>query len=241
MRLYTWQSPDFDIVKDVSDVEKHCDEMLKDSYQWLFKILDTNEVIWCWSREENHNPPHAQEQVQWTLDVPEEEIITTINSDVWDSVICGYNYIPAQLSWWYDLPDDEWEKKEKEWRKLNPMRGWDNIFNLQTEKQYENAQFLIPSPVKEEWVVSKSHHSGWQIDDIFSGICRRGFYKEKDAYKFREAILSALGDFPHEEEMKKVKEDYWVWYCKWDEEKLLEKYNLTDNEDGYIIPKKGKE
>lgn len=241
MRLYTWQSPDFDIVRDVSDVEKHCDEMLKDSYQWLFKMLGTNEVIWCWSREENHHPVHALEQVQWTLDVPDEEIVAIINSDVWDMVICEYDYIPAQFSWWYDLSDDEWDRRQEEWRKLNPMRGWDNIFNLQTEKQYEMAQFLIPSPVKEEWVVSTSHHSGWQIDDIFSGICRRVFDTKETAEKFRQSILTAIGDLPHEEGEIEKREYGWYWYCKWDEEELLEKFNLTEDDNGDIIPKKGKE
>lgn len=241
MRLYTWQAPNFDIVKDTSDVKKYADNCLKESYDWLFKILGTDKVIWCWGREENHSPCHTQEQVLWVLDVPEDEIVATLNSGVWGCIIGGWNYIPANYSWWYDLPEKEWEAKEKEWLKSNPMRGWDKLFYLQTEEEVKTAQFLIQSPVKEEWVVSKHHHTGWDIDDIFSGICRRGFVKKEDAYKFREAILSALGDFPYEEEMKKVKEDYWVWYCKWDEEKLLEKYNLTEDDNGDIIPKKGKE
>lgn len=225
MRLFTWHDPGFDLTSTKVDSGRQCD-FLKEAYDWLFKIIGTHDVIWCWSDVDRQFNCHAEEVVLWELEVPEEHIIRKINSTVWTYVVGGWNYLPDELGWWYDLPTEEFDAKQMQWQKENPWRGWDKLFEFKSEDEEKDAEYLISSPVKKEWVVNKTWSSSWCLENFEGGIERVNFVKKENALHYREAFLNFLKDFPHEETLTEQSDGSWTFYCKWDGDQLFKERNI---------------
>lgn len=225
VKLYTYHSADFDLVEDTTDLTK-VDDFLIDAYKWLYKILDTKKVIWCWGEKENHNPWHSTDEIEWVLEVPRDEIISVVNGSVWDCIIGDFPNTPSHCLWWYDLPEEEFEQKMKEWTRHNPFRGWDKLFDFQSDDEVKYAQYLIPSPIKKEWVMEKNRWSGWEKDTFHFSPCRRGYKNKIDAQNFVNSMKSFVGDLLEFHSMTIDDTGHWHVYGEWDVNKLLKKKGL---------------
>jgi hypothetical protein len=191
MKLYTHHDPDFDLIGSKVDLKKsvfysnpECPEFKK-AYDWLFNLIGTNQVIWCYKEVDFFCWDHGTEEMLWELDVPEEYIACSIHDDVWNSVISNFHYIPDEC-----FTDDdneveiinEWEathNKEQTWR--------DYIFDSSL-----TSQILVRAPIKEEWVVSKYWFSGYDIELDYGNIIRRLYNTNKERDKYLEIYKAFL-------------------------------------------------
>lgn len=191
MILYTAHNPEFDIVNQLSDPFNHSllDEidydikykLFTNAYNWLFEKLNTKHIIWCspvpidWLR-------NKIEYKVWILDVPKNDIVTTLHRSVWDAILS--NIIPPNtesdlLLKWHDDADklypNDFKKSNEYLTKLE--HEYISTHNIDEEKMKvfissDNAinddgdynDVLIPSPAKSEWVVEVQHVCGVEYD-----------------------------------------------------------------------------
>jgi hypothetical protein len=174
MRLFTIQCPTFDIVNDDLDLSKSphyngnimSDEFGK-AYDWLFQKLGTEKIIWCHSYADFSS--HGQEFKRWELEVPLNEILAILETNTWNCIINDWYPYPVDM-WnkWFDeskkLPLDKQDKyitdKENEYAAIHDKEEQkDNVFVDKIVDGYH--EYLLPSPIKPEWVVGVVHASGW--------------------------------------------------------------------------------
>ena len=164
MQLYTYHPLDYDILTQAPDLSKsgwYNDECkgIKDNfrfaYDMLFKKIGRQDVLWCYgtpylcSNKLNKAQCFSEERV-WHLDVPDKHVIT-INSDIWDCAINVFPYIPDCI---YDLHPD-FDKVYAAINTLfaNPTESYDKLIKPLKKADIFRDQFLIPSPIKKQWVV----------------------------------------------------------------------------------------
>ncbi len=183
MILYTHHNPDFNLIGSKIDLNKsfyYSDKdmnMFKKAYDWLFKIIKTNQIVWTFPSLEDFCWTHGHEEKLWILDVPQEYIIGSIDMSVWTSVINGWHYIPEEVlenvkDDDIDLLMDEWEKshdKETTWKE----HLFDNTFK---------SQVIIKAPIKEEWVIDTRWFCGYETEKIEHEIqnCQTRSNEERD-------------------------------------------------------------
>ena len=193
MRLYTHHDPNFNIIDSEIDLNKslyYSEEdwsEFKRAYDWLFEIIGTDQVVWCYPSDDNYDWAHGFEEKLWVLDVPEEYVIGSIDDTVWHHVISDTHYIPE--AFYNNIPEDKidsviekWEsenKKEKTWE----WYLFDKTFQSQT---------LIRAPVKKEWVVQVHWFCGYETEMIEDGIKTRLFDTNEERDKFVEIYKSFL-------------------------------------------------
>jgi hypothetical protein len=183
MLLHSWQQPDFDITKQVDHSKSSMgdDEIFAKAYNWLFNLIGTDQIVWSWADPENHVPVHMREQKYWVLDVPESELIY-LNTYCWDCVIGDWFWYPLQLNMMsnnnlIEKFIDKWEKERAAYKEQDWL---DNVFD---KKLKEDTQVLIKGPVKQEWVISCSHISDYDLSLFDDGIINEWCKSEKERDK----------------------------------------------------------
>lgn len=213
MRLYTQHDPSFDLVKEVSDAYKGVhlagsyddDNRFREAYEWLFGHLKMKNIIWCHDKDDVIYWCHGQEFKQWVLEVPDDEIIACLDTNVWNHIINRWWPIPNDL-WesWHDYAtknienteevDKYIDKKEEEY-KSNHSEDEDklNIFlPIQTSDE-DYHEFIVTSPIKPEWVVEVRDISAYNPEWMLMGTgIKRKFDTEEEAKKWQECMESLL-------------------------------------------------
>lgn len=194
MRLVTYQEPGFDIVNTMSVKDKSFyystwPEFRK-PYDWLYNILGSDKWIWCYhASHDNHCPGFCDELVKWELDVP-DNLIMIIDSHTWHCCLNDINCYPdslyksvismSELSKIEEKFDSE-NQKEKVWR--------ENIFTKDIKKHIE---ILVPSPIRKEWLIDKSHYCEYNQDMFNDGCCTMWFRNELDFIKYYSTLKNGL-------------------------------------------------
>ncbi len=105
-RLYTWQNPDWDIIKEKRDPSKCLQRWGRDTWdrlQLLYKKLEkkigTLDFIWCYAEYEHWRQPEISKL--WELDVPSSEIFHVLDSSIWAKMLQDIenNEQPKDISW----------------------------------------------------------------------------------------------------------------------------------------------
>jgi hypothetical protein len=193
LKLVTRQSLNFDITKDLVDLNKSeyfseiNDEIFKKAYNWLFKKINHDKFIWCYIDNRDLPKVHGQEFIQWHLEVPLSECVI-INSEVWGLLINDFPYFDEVNS--SNLSDEEYQKLFDFYNKIKEKTWDDNIFNIKDDP-YE-VEVLIRSPVCEKYVIDKLWCSSYDLDEFKSGIERNFFKTEEKVLKFKEIMESGL-------------------------------------------------
>jgi hypothetical protein len=207
MLLTTRHPIDFDITKDVVDINKsHIldeyfdnDKTFTNAYKWLFNLIGVGPYIWNYAKNSHLVRRHGEEYQEWTLDVPRSECII-INEDIWGMVL---NKMPH-----FDMPSDI---SDKEYSRLYDMykpikeKTWeDNIFKVK-EDSIENMQILIKSPVLEKYVIDKKWICELNYEEFDIGITNTVFSSQEKADHYAEVIESGLKarKLPYKKEFKK--------------------------------------
>lgn len=214
MRLYTHHDPDFNIIDANIDLNKslyygdtECSDFKK-AYDWLFSIIKTNQVVWCYPSIDDFDWVHGYEEKLWTLEVPEEYVIGSIDECVWHHVINDCHYIPDEVL--DNVPQDETDAVIEAWEASNEKeKTWkDYIF----DKSFE-SQIIIKSPVKKEWVVETSWFSGYETEMTEDGMKSSCVRSNKDRDRMIE-IYKAFLDGRKAQYTLEVKDKF---YCfKWE-------------------------
>jgi len=91
--LWTWQGAEHSLTTgkiDQSKSDYYCDEQLpgiRDAYRLLFEQLKTDQVIWCYTRENQHPVFSYRRDVEWHLRVPSSCLLGKISSSVWNRLV----------------------------------------------------------------------------------------------------------------------------------------------------------
>lgn len=187
MRLCTYHPPDYDIRVpcDLSKSFYYEQDFLGTAYDWLFKEIGTRSVVWCYPYDFWPKWEHSIETVQWTLEVPDEEIVSILDGDVWNDIIMNtYHYRDKTYNWWYwDFKcqskftdhDEFIEFAEKRWQdKHGPKEEfWKRCLFKERVFKHRYPQILIPSPVKDEWILDKCHFSFYDLEAYTKYGCTR--------------------------------------------------------------------
>lgn len=172
MRVCTLQAPDYDIRRDKRDLRKSnyyndpAHWRIRSAYDKLHKRLGTDQIIWCYAQRNETLSAERPQTKFWELEVPDDEIITFVDTYVWERVI-GNNIIPESLKTrWRDKAretsgDLDWidqviKQKQDEFAIGYPE---DRLWNLLLHRVQEKAWFdpLIPNPIRTEWVISERY------------------------------------------------------------------------------------
>ena len=214
MLLYTHHPKDFDIVKtfvkrDMSPYISDDFFGFRECYEWLFNFLgiDTEEVIWCNDNKEIFSWGHGEETVLWTLDIPKEIPIYKFNKNVWDIILLGCHYIPdSEFDRIGEDDDGETDKIIIDWENKYLMEETWKRYLLDL-KPNDPAEYIIPQPIKKEWIVEKQWFSGYDPDLIKEGAYACAFQNKATKEKVIEAIRSLIKCFENDPEYNEVLED----------------------------------
>lgn len=169
MKLWTWHESDFSLLDGQVDYERseyaQEDQGLRTAYRELASHLGTSQFIWCYTIRDERVVLDHHTKVEWTLEVPSDEVLCFVEGIVWNRILeikCG---LPNEIRrpWTEDArrlhPDDrdaldEFVRVQTEsfWAQPPPSGGWwDWVF---TEEQARECVWaLVPHPYRPEWVV----------------------------------------------------------------------------------------
>lgn len=157
--LYTLHTRDYSPI-DPSDPLKNTAKSLgpefQNAYRWLYNLLGIERATWCYGSPNEYSIPLGREMDIYHLRVPESEVIAKVNSEVWYHIYCGINQYPE---WYYDLRDPAFKSACDEWDVKHPKEQFWKQDILKVGEQHE---WLIPNPIKQEWIVDVTHASGWE-------------------------------------------------------------------------------
>ena len=138
MQLWTWQA---DAVKPtVAGIDPRCPGSYYDTFpkyrpafEWLWETLGTDQLLWCFVDESEAKESRWNGRSLWSIDVPDDEILNTIDPGVWEFIL-GTKATPpcyaAIRTVWgreaiaSDLDIVEYESsKLKEYHEISPPRG----------------------------------------------------------------------------------------------------------------------
>jgi hypothetical protein len=93
MKLWTWQTEDFDltcgkVIHGASEVEAGAPG-LRQAQAELFRLLGEDQIIWCFVRKVDSqwlSSPTVPRRLEWELNVPIHEVIEIINESVWREI-----------------------------------------------------------------------------------------------------------------------------------------------------------
>jgi hypothetical protein len=173
MQLWSWQGRDFSLLEGRVEFTKspYVETVpgLLEAYQRVWKHVGRDQIVWCWTRPDEHIDVDTTE-VKWSLEVPESEILTLIDDFVWSRILYGDRvqdcHPPRRLQreWWDRAlevyPDDSesrtnfLKKQHQDYWNQEPPSGdwWNHVFVNDTNRDSTSA--IIPHPIKREWVVS---------------------------------------------------------------------------------------
>ena len=172
MMLWTWQGSDFDPQVDRIDRSKSgfwrdqaCPD-IRQAYAELDELLclpkdREHQFVWC-----NTTVPETDwyGRCLWPLDVPQDGVLTYIDSRVWEHLI-GSGWLPNTLrdQWKWDLcsrqvPGDEWEgemsRREREYHDSFGSREGCLGALLSPTGPGEDVIALVPLPLDPSWICS---------------------------------------------------------------------------------------
>lgn len=168
MILYTYHTPGFDIINQLSDYRKSSDYKddlkIQNAYKKLSAIVKTDSFLWCTIDSDWYKT--SIKRIRWKLDIPKCEIIKYINGNVWNLII-GNEPCPSHqliIEWESECRkilnsterkkvDSCVENKKKKWiDDLTPKNDlWNSLILDNNEDKH--TQVLIPSPIKKEWLI----------------------------------------------------------------------------------------
>lgn len=152
MILHTWHNPEYNILDkpDLSKSIHYTDygDSMKKAYDWLFKEIGTNSIVWCWPEgHKGYKTDHGITEKQWILDVPDNKIIAYLNSDAWDYIIGDFTPVPEDV---YSKWDREYAKMG---RKLKKDVSEARDMNIRQWRSIETAFFDMK---EKQWLESKN-------------------------------------------------------------------------------------
>lgn len=174
MELYTYHPLDFNIITDKAnlDVSPHYgdkDPLLREyfcrAYDFLFEKAGRKDNIWCYgaqylSATRGNKYQYFEPQRLWVLDVPDRHIIA-VDSSIWDFAINNWYYLSEHVygALTSHIADDD-VVKQAQFDKLladlydgNPFNSYKGLIKPLKDADRFHDQFLIPSPIKKQWVV----------------------------------------------------------------------------------------
>lgn len=168
MKLWTFHKPDFSITEGRVDHTKSSYFQtvagVPDAYCELWKRVGTDQIIWCFtSRKEAET---GMCEVEWSLDVPDSDILAFVDGFVWNRILEIRCHVPRRLyqHWRSEAlslyPNNLQErdkfvdaKTEDYWSQEPPEDGWWSCLFVD-DPAGEAVSALIRHPVPEEWVMS---------------------------------------------------------------------------------------
>jgi hypothetical protein len=151
MRLWTWQTADFDFAsatRDISLSDQYEHERVKAAALELQQRLRTSNFVWCFARKcdsEWANLPCFKRRGKWELNVPRYGIIRLVKHTVWEKLINidGPAHAPGQCEpLWADLfaSDRFFDMSEDE---------------LRCDPRALQLCALVLLPIHESWIVEQ--------------------------------------------------------------------------------------
>jgi len=162
--LYTYHPQEFDLVSNATNPLLYSTYMswgddFVNAYKWLFENLGTSKIIWCYDHETNSGR-HGCIRRKWVLDVPENQILATIDSHIWAYIINGWHYSEEANKFWLESEelypndcDDQYEYYNKKIKELEKSISKEDLWKIAFESKSDAMEYIIPSPIKKEWVM----------------------------------------------------------------------------------------
>ena len=164
MQLWTWQEPGFSLMFGYVDhtQSKYYNTLAgaPEAYAELATRLDTDQIIWCFVRPDDYSDMSHLTRVEWTLDVPDNEILKIIDAYIWNKIL-GIQTYPhtLRLQWLDDAPIEEnardayIDQKIQDYHSQPEPDGgwWSRLFIKDT--MVEGAEVLLKHPIPQSWVV----------------------------------------------------------------------------------------
>lgn len=174
MELYTYHSLDFNIITDkvnlnnsphYGDSDPMFSEVFRRAYDFLFEKAGRKDNIWCYgaqclSATRSNKYQYFEPQRLWVLDVPDRHIIA-VDSSIWDFAINNWYYLGEHVycALTSHIADND-GVKQAQFDKLladlydgNPFNSYKGLIKPLKDADRFYDQFLIPSPIKKQWVV----------------------------------------------------------------------------------------
>ncbi|TET32022.1 MAG: hypothetical protein E3J72_20890 [Planctomycetota bacterium] len=183
LSLWTCQGKGYSIIKDNLDPALSGYNKAVPSYRDNRKKLSEEKIgtpnfIWCCIQNNKHNDKcwEADKPVKWFLEVPINEVLSIVDTFIWNRIIGDHEYprnklfgkalkainesqnksqidLDALKKLYQDQYEESLPKSENEmWdRLIIPKNSWNDI--LKEEFAWESYTVLIPHPAKESWVI----------------------------------------------------------------------------------------
>jgi hypothetical protein len=174
MKLWSWQTPDFDLTSGKVDHSKSTYYQDIPGYHLacptLWEILGTNQIVWCYTKQNRHYYSGDDCNVEWILDVPQTNI-TLIDMCIWEKVIKS-GYVPHELEQqWFEealkkAPHDSdrrqeivGQKKDEYLAPVSEEELWNQLFLPIDDVSDRKTTAIIPHPIQKDWVVDQEIHT----------------------------------------------------------------------------------
>ena len=202
------------------------DEPFDKAYEWLFKELGTDQVIWTYADPESLCFPHGKEFKLWHLRVPEEAILGVLHDVYWDLL----------LNMGICFTDDEYDYWEKNVDSKAPL---DDLVELQLRRDGSTDanwrkyvfdcpnilehQILIPAPLKPEWVVDVTHASAYDRQELEMQLTSTCFDTEEEMLQYKTIIEALLKGSNIQYEVTYCGRKFQSWYLRIEWEDVIKK------------------
>ncbi len=177
MRLWTWQTRDFDLTNTKEKVDHTKSKYygtgngIPEAYEELHRRLGRDQLIWCYLHREDHSetPITCEIEREWELEAPEDEDhVLFIDDLVWNKILGGPCAFPTHLqSWLYDEalkknPRDSCQQKQFEqqiedelWEPEPSEVLWDKLILATLSEAVVPgwASALVRHPIPCTWVI----------------------------------------------------------------------------------------
>ena len=167
-RLYTWQNPDWDIIKEKRDPSKSPQkwgdewDVLQQLYPELHKRVGTSDFVWCYVEYKHWRQPKIHRL--WELDAPSSKIFKFLDLGIWAKM--------------YEDAENKKHPKETSWGKLIVERS-EGIEKISTGN-YDNITLLMRVPLCDSIQIvyknkfnkgPKFADASAQCDDLPTSVC----------------------------------------------------------------------
>jgi hypothetical protein len=170
MQLCTWQGPRHSLTSGHVDLSRseyyNTVANVPAAYAELRKRLGTDQLIWCYTRPEDHIKSEGDTRVPWVLDVPDDRIGRFTDDRVSNMILGIIIRRPRSLynEWLNSIPVGQGieyvRRKEAEYHARPAPNGdwWSVLFIDPTELRLDDkdqlSSALLMHPIPEAWVLS---------------------------------------------------------------------------------------
>ena len=173
MDLYTYHPLDFNLITDkvnlnnsphYGDPDPIFSDSFRRAYDFLFEKAGRKDNIWCygapWVSASQYDKLDCKPERLWVLEVPDRHVIA-IDSSIWDFALNNWYYLGEHVysALTSHIADDD-GVKQKQFDNLladlydgNPFNSYKGLIKSLKDADRFHDQFLIPSPIKRQWVV----------------------------------------------------------------------------------------